>query len=131
MDYVAIKRTRFHSLSGDVNIPYGTKIDCANGILHINGKPLCFERSQNAYNNFAKNDDGMGLERGKLIQTILKTLCKRDKNHQDRWDRVWKDPICQQYKRPDHTDHWIWNYEFYNADVADLKYITALVGIKI
>lgn len=131
MDYIAIKRARFFGLSGDVNIPYGTKIGCADGILSIEGKPLCGAHSQNAYDFFARDDDGNGLLRGKLTQAIQKTLAKRDKDHQSRWDKVWEDPICQKYKRSEHTDYWLWNHDFFNAGIHDLRHIANLIGAKI
>lgn len=103
---------------------------CGNGALTIDGKPLCADRSQNAYDFFARNDDGNGLERGKLTQAIRKTLEKKDKDHQIRWDKVWADPLCQKYKRAEHADHWLWNHEFFNAEIPDLRHIAALVGVK-
>lgn len=131
MDYIAIKRARFFSLSGDVNIPYGTKINCIDGILSIEGKPLCGDHSQNAYDFFTRNDDGNGLLRGKLTQEIQKTLAKQDKDHQSRWDKVWEDPICQKYKRSEHTDYWLWNHDFFNAGIHDLRHIANLIGAKL
>lgn len=131
MDYIAIKRAKFHSLSGNVNIPYGTKIDCIDGILSIEGKPLCGGHSQNAYDFFARDDDGNGLLRGKLTQAIKTALQKRDKDHQSRWDKVWEDPICQKYKRSEHTDYWLWNHDFFNAGIHDLRHIANLIGAKI
>lgn len=131
MDYIAIKRAKFHSLSGNVNIPYGTKIDCVDGILSIEGKPLCADHSQNAYEFFARDDDGNGLLRGKLTQAIQKALAKQDKDHQARWDKVWADQICQKYKRSEHTDYWLWNHDFFNAEVADLRHIANLIGAKL
>ena len=131
MDYIAIKRARFFSLSGNVNVPYGTKTNCENGILSIEGKPLCGDHSQNAYDFFTRDDDGNGLLRGKLTQAIQAVLRKRDKGHQARWDKVWADPICQKYKRADHADYWLWSHDFFNAEIADLHHIAAIVGAKI
>ena len=42
--------------------------------------------------------------------------------------KVWADPLCQNYKRPEHEDFWIWNHDFYDAPVEDLRHIAALVG---
>lgn len=131
MDYIAIKRARFFSLSGDVNIPYGTKINCIDGILSIEGKPLCGDHSQNAYDFFTRDDDGNGLLRGKLTQAIQTTLQKRGKDHQARWDKVWEDPICQKYKRSEHTDYWLWSHDFFNAEITDLRHIANLIGAKL
>ena len=50
------------------------------------------------------------------------------KKIQARWDKVWAEPLCQQYRRTEHEDFWIWNHDFYNAPVADLRCIAALVG---
>lgn len=131
MDYIAIKRARFFGLSGDANIPYGTKVNCIDGVLSIEGKPLCGDHSQNAYDFFTRDDDGNGLLRGKLTQAIQTTLRKRGKDHQARWDKVWADQICQKYKRIEHTDYWLWSHDFFNAEVTDLRHIANLIGAKI
>lgn len=131
MNYITIKRARFRSISGDANIPYNTKIDCLNGVLSINGNPLCGDHSQNAYDFFARNDDGNGLLRGKLTQAIQQLLSKRDTQHQTRWNKVWNDTTCQKYKRKEHTNYWLWNHDFYNASIYDLQYIAKLIGAKI
>lgn len=130
MDYITIKRARFQSISGPVNLPYGTEIQAEDGFLTIEGAPLCGDHSQNAYDFFARNDDGQGEERGKLIQAIRKVLEKRDADHQTRWDKVWADKLCQKYKRAEHADFWLWNHDFFNASIPDLRHIAALVGAK-
>lgn len=94
------------------------------------GKPVCAVFSDCAYEFFAQNDDGQGLLRGKLIQTIKSTLAKHDEAHQDRWDKIWDDPRCQQYKCSDRDDFWLWNHNFYNAEIEDLKHIAKLIGAK-
>lgn len=130
MTYITTQRARFVSLSGPVNLPYGTEVQCEEGVLTLDGAPLCGDHSQNAYDFFSRNDDGNGLERGKLIQSIRKVLEKRDKGYQARWDKVWADPLCRKYKRKEHADFWLWNFDFYNAEILDLRYIAALVGAK-
>lgn len=130
MNYILYKRFKAKAICGEVNLPYGTEVKCENGILTIECNPICGDHSQNAYDYFARNDDGNGLERGKLIQEIIKCLSKRDKDHQDRWNKVWEDALCQKYKRTEHTDYWLWNHDFYNAEIKDLKYIANLIGAK-
>jgi hypothetical protein len=127
MDYIVTKRAKFNSISGPVNLPFGTAIQEEDGVLYFEGNPLCVSSSQNAYDHFARNDDGFGLERGKLTAHIIKTLSKRDKKHQERWDKVWDDILCQKYKRPEHADYWLWSHLFYNAPIEDLRYIANLV----
>lgn len=127
-NYLCRKRARFDGISGQVNIPYGTALICQDGFLMHQNKPLCGITSQNAYDFFSQNDDGMGRERGDLVGRILSKLQKRDAGYQARWSKVWEDSRCQKYKRPEHEDHWIWNFDFYNGPVEDLRYIAALIG---
>lgn len=126
-NYLCRKRARFDGISGQVNIPYGTALICQDGFLMHQNKPLCGITSQNAYDFFSQNDDGMGRERGDLVGRILSRLQKRDSGYQARWNKVWEDARCQKYKRPEHEDHWIWNFDFYNGPVEDLRHIAALI----
>lgn len=126
--YIARKRARFKSCCGEmVNIPYGTVLDAQEGVLQWKGKPLCMDTSQNAYEYFSQDDDGKGLERGKLVGAILAQLEVQDDNWQARWDRIWADPLLQRYKRPEHEDNWLWNQDFYDAPVEVLQYIASLI----
>lgn len=127
-NYMCRKRARFDGISGQVNIPYGTALICQDGFLMHQNKPLCGITSQNAYDFFSQNDDGMGRERGDLVGRILSRLQKRDSGYQARWNKVWEDARCQKYKRPEHEDHWIWNFDFYNGPVEDLRHIAGLIG---
>lgn len=127
-NYLCRKRARFDGISGQVNIPYGTALICQDGFLMHQNKPLCRITSQNAYDFFSQNDDGMGRERGDLVGRILSRLQKRDSGYQARWNKVWEDARCQKYKRPEHEDHWIWNFDFYNGPVEDLRHIAGLIG---
>ena len=125
--YVARKRARFKSCNGqEVNIPYGTAVEAQAGVLQWNGMPLCLDTSQNAYDYFSQNDDGQGLERGKLVEAIISRLEKRDAGWQARWDLIWADPMLRRYKRPEHETHWLWNQDFYDAPVEILRYIAVL-----
>ena len=127
-NYLCRKRARFDGISGQVNIPYGTALICQDGFLMHQNKPLCGITSQNAYDFFSQNDDGMGRERGDLVGRILSKLQKRDSGYQARWNKGWEDARCQKYKRPEHEDHWIWNFDFYNGPVEDLRHIAGLIG---
>lgn len=129
MNYITIQRAKFLGITGSVNIPYGSLIYCEKGYLFTSDAVVCSDHSQNAYDYFARNDDGNGLERGKLTQIIIKTLAKRNKGYQARWDKIWEDELCQKYKRKEYADYWLWNHEFYNAPIEDLQYIAKLVGV--
>lgn len=134
MNYIVHKRFKDTAMCGEINLPAKTKLKSTDGVIVYNGSPICRETSENAHQFFARDDDGHGMERGRLTQAIMKTLAKRngrdDPEHQARWDKVWVDPVCQQYKRPDYTDYWLWGHNFYQADINDLRHIAKLVGAK-
>lgn len=137
--YVARRRAKFKGCNGQqVNIPYGSILEAQDGFLLWKGQPLCVDTSQNAHDFFSQNDDDQGQERGALVAAILSRLEvppgageKRRAEIQDRWNKVWGDALCQKYKRVEHEDFWIWNHDFYNASVADLRHIAALVGANV
>ena len=128
MKYIVHRRFRDKAICGDVNLPAMTVCECDGAIIKYRGHEICFVTSENAHQYFAIDYDGMGMERGRLTQAIQKTLAKRDDHYQERWDKVWDDNICQDYKRDDYDDYWLWNHEFFNADIDVLRHIAALVG---
>lgn len=130
MEYIVHTRARFRSMQGDVNIPYRTVLEEHGGFIFWKGKPLCAVASKNSHDFFSPNEDGNGLKRGVLVTAIRKALEKRDKNHQARWDKVWGDAIAAKYKRKDHEDFWLWNHDFYEASIEDLRHIAAIIDIK-
>lgn len=130
MKYIVHKRFKGKAICGDVNFPAMTVCESDGAIISHMGNPICFTGSENAHQFFAVDDDGMGMQRGRLTQVIQKTLAKRDENYQVRWDRVWNDPVCAPYKREDYDDYWLWNSEFFGADIDTLRHIAALVGAK-
>ena len=130
MQYITHRRFKGNAICGQINIPALSVCEGKEGTIYFNGKPICFDTSENAHQFFSRNDDGQGVERGKLTQAIQDKLSKRDGTYQDRWDKVWADPVCQKYKRKEYDDFWLWNHEFFNAGIEDLKYIANLIGAK-
>ena len=73
------------------------------------------------------------MDKGFCVENSFKPSslhAKHDKAHQDRWDKIWDDPRCQQYKCSDRDDFWLWNHDFYNAEIENLKHIAKLIGAK-
>ena len=125
--YIVRRRARFLAICGPVNLPYGTEVSSDGAFLTVNGEKLCSITSQNAYDFFSRNDDGHGLERGKLVQGIRSTLERRDAKYQARWDRLWADEGANKLRRTEHEDYWLWSFAFYNADVNELRRIRRLL----
>lgn len=128
--YIVRKRARFDSIGGPVNLPYGTAVEAVDGLLVYRGRALCAVTSENAHQFFARNDDGNGKARGALIDAIKATLEKKDAGHQMRWDLLWSDQEAQKLRHPDHADHWLWGHAFFEADLADLEHVAALIGVR-
>lgn len=129
--YITRRRARFNAICGPVNIPYGTELRREGEYLLMDGSPICIVTSKNSHAFFTPDDDGDGIERGKLAGAILSVLERRDAARDERWEKVWNDDLCRRYKRPEHDEVWLWNHEFYGAPVEDLRYIAALVGARI
>ena len=127
MKYITHKRFKGKAICGDVNLPAMTECESDGSFIQHDGKVLCAIKSENARQYFSSNDDGRGLERGRLTQDIQKLLAKRDDGYQSRWDKVWADPLCRKYKRVEHNDYWLWNHKFFNAPISDLEYIYKLI----
>lgn len=128
MKYIVHNRFKGLAICGEVNIPSNTECEKIEGMIILNGKPLCVATSENAHRYFSRNDDGNGMERGFLTSRIISTLKKQDDLYQTRWDAVWDDTICRKYKMRQHQDNWVWNHSFFNAPIEDLRYIYKLVS---
>lgn len=131
MKYICHRRFKGRALCGEVNIPACSELSTFKDALIWNEKPICFIESENGHQYFARNDDGQGLLRGKLTQAIQKTLQNQDEHYQDRWNKIWADERCSKFKRIEHKDFWLWNNEFYRAQIDELKYIADLIGAKV
>lgn len=127
MRYIVTRRFRCNAICGPVNLPYGTEVSSDGAFLTVNGEKLCSITSQNAYDFFSRNDDGHGLERGKLVHDIRRTLERRDAKYQSRWDRLWADEGANKLRSTKHEDYWLWSFAFYNADVNELRRIRRLL----
>jgi hypothetical protein len=127
MNYITTHRFKQKSLSGPTNLPYATPCTTAGPIIRCGGKSLCYTTSQNAYDYFARDDDGHGLERGRLTAEIRSRLEKKDDNHQARWDKLWADERANKLRRADHQDFWVWSFDFYNAEISELEHVLSLI----
>ena len=69
MDYITYKRFNGKSISGDVNIPYGTVLQERGGFLYLDERPICCVTSENGWEHFRPNTD-----EGQRRQEILEKL---------------------------------------------------------
>lgn len=131
MNYITFKKFKRNGLEGWFNLHPGKKVEERDGYLYRAGRKICVARSREGKVHFALNSDGRGLERGALTSAIVGRLAVRDAGYQDRWDKVWADEVCQPYRRLDQPENvWLWNDEFFAAEIETLEHIAALVGAE-
>ena len=131
MKYITIKRYKRNKL----NIPYGTEVEEIDGTLYYNNQRICGDHSAVMREYFARNDDGLGLKRGKVAHAIIDAMLMREgeskEDWQKRWDILWNDPCCNKYRKDFSESTFLWGIEFFNATLIDLYHIAALAGAKI
>ena len=91
MKYIAHKRFKGQAICGTVNIPAMTECYTENEFLVLDGKKICVVFSENAHIYFAVNEDGCGIQRGRLTSEIIKILVTKDDKYNARWEKVWGD----------------------------------------
>ena len=127
MKYITHNRFKKLAACGEaVNIPYGTEME---------GKPICYATSEAAKMHFARNDDGQGLERGRLTWAIAYSQRVRTgpNGRQQRFteeeiellERKWAHFLRQD------VEVILFNEDFYAAAVPELKELADALHIKV
>lgn len=122
--YVVVRKFEGNGISSNISLPIMTVCNSIKGYICTKTSIICAIHSETAHKFFALNSDGHGMERGNLIARIQDRL----RTHPVEWQHVYSDALCSKYKRSDNPDIWIWNQQFYDAEVADLRHIAALIG---
>ena len=87
MDYITYRRFKGKSISGEINIPYGTVLQECGGFLYLNGKLICCVTSENGWEHFRPLTD-----EGKYRQDMLEKLYRWYAKHgcgEDFVDELW------------------------------------------
>lgn len=119
MKFITYKRFKDKALSGSMNIPYGAELEESEGLLYYKNNPVCLVSSEYGLKHFIRNDDNTGLQRADTILSIEKIL------HKDRtkWNLIWEDKSLERFRKSTIPDYWLWNSDFYSAQIEDLQYI--------
>ena len=137
MKYITHNRFKQLAACGEtLNIPYGTELKTVgNFIVSPEGKPICYPTSENAKMHFARNDDGQGLERGKLTWAIAYSRRVRPgpnggqqrfteqeiKLLEDKWAHFLRQDV----------EVILFNEDFFAAAVPELKELADALHIKV
>lgn len=131
MNYITHHRFRANAICGEVNLRYGTRLIREGGMLCLtDGRAICFASSQNAKEHFARDDDGQGLERGRLTHAIAFAPRKSEQGY--RFSEAEREMLAQDYRhwlRQD-TDMILFNDDFFAAPVNELRELAKRLKIK-
>ena len=132
MDYITHRRFKANAMCGRINLRYGTRVMSEGGLIcKPDGGPICFATSENAKLYFARNDDGMGLERGALTYAIA--YGRRRGMAGQRFSDAERETLMRDYPhwlRQD-TDYLLFNNDFFAAPVEELRELANRLKIKV
>lgn len=136
MKYITHHRYKELAAFGQrLNIPYGTELETAGDfIITPDGKPICYQTSENAKIHFARNDDGRGLERGGLTYAIA--YSNRQRSGADGRRQRFADEEIELLERD--YGHWLrqdvdvilFNEAFFAAQPEELQRLADALKIK-
>ena len=137
MKYITHNRFKRLAACGEtLNIPYGTELETVgNFIVSPKGKLICCTTSENAKMHFARNDDGQGLERGKLTWAIAYSRRVRTSPN-GRQQRFAEAEIKLLEERWAHflrqdVEVILFNEDFFAAAVGELQQLGDALHIKV
>lgn len=137
MKYVAHRRYRGLDAGGKpMNVRYGSEYETIGDFIATQeGRGICFTTSETSRQYFARNDDGRGLERGKLTYAIA--YGKRAVLNEDGYYyRLSDDERAILRRRWPHflmeyEDTVLFNHAFFNAEPEELREIACALKIKV
>ena len=129
-EYIA--HERYDGLSMDrqpVLVRYKDKLERRGDVLFHNHKPICIWRSLVAKQHFAINNDGQGLQRGKLTHAIA--YAPRGDGSQ-RFTDEEQELLRSKYKHllKELDDVILFNDKFFELSLAELKEVAADLNIN-
>lgn len=131
MRYIVHHRLKEKLLCGYVNLPYGTVLTRKdNYFLYYYNEKICTVTSQIAKEHISRDDDGRGLDRGRLTYAIA---FKSTNNPGFKFTDKQREIIIKKYSHfiRDDCDYIIFNDKFFDADVEDLEKMAEDLNIKI
>ena len=133
MKYITHKRFKNIGMTAKTyNIPYSTNLEVKDQIIYYNNEPICYITSENAHKYFSRNDDNNGLERGRLTYAIAYSDRKANKNNGFRFTPEEREILVDEYSHflVDNTEWILFNHDFFNAEIEELKEMAKKLNIK-
>ena len=141
MEIVVWKDFNDEAICGNVELTRGTELTTVTNesgerfVAFPDGRLITRLYSYNYIEHFSRNNDGKGLERGDLVEAIA--FSPRERKHSTgyvfRFSEDELDMLREKwanYLMP-YTDSLLFNNEFYDAPVEDLRSIAEALNIQI
>lgn len=133
--YMVRRRLRDIGREGQkVNIPYGTILECKDGLIYWKGQVLCNDDCKLQKDYLIQANDSNPKGRAELIDSIFSLLTvkeysteQEEKKRLKRWEVLWQDEKANTFRRQDYTDYWLWTNKFFDAPYIELNYIYNLI----
>ena len=129
MKIITFREFKGLALCGEVEIPVGTAFETSGWyVIFDDGRHITRLFSDNFCKHFARNDDGNGLERGKLTYEVAYAPrgnggSRLTEDEADFLRREWS-----KYLMP-YKDTILFNNSFFDAPIEDLRLIAAALNI--
>ena len=119
MEYIIHHRLKGMAICGEINLPYGTKLQSNGDFIYCDKGPVCAINSEQSHKHLARNDDGMGLQRGELTYKIAYQPMGKG----TRFSPAQRSCLTEKYPRflRDDCDYIIFNNRFFAASIEDLE----------
>lgn len=131
MRYVVHHRFKGLGACGkQMNIPYGTVLKLKDGFISTeDGRLICTPVSENAHRHFSRDDDGNGLERGRITYAVAFKARNngRGARFTDR-EREILSTKWAQFLRP--LDVILFNHYFFEAQIDELRKLAKDLRIR-
>ena len=136
MKYLVCKQFNKKGINGDFKLKKGSTCNEFGNIIFHNNLPVCFKTSQDAFEYFARDDDNNGQERFDLSHEILDVIAAYVMDYNDARlngeeaeDKASKsyEKIRKKYPNFLKGDLDVFSYEFYGAELKDLRAVRKLV----
>ena len=118
MNYICHRRYKKEGASGKEHlIRRKTNLESIGKFIAIGAEAICSTTSADAFQYFARNDDGNGLERGRLTYEIAYAPRHPNKDNGFRFTEGEREMLVDEYRRflRQDVDTIIFNFDFFIA----------------
>lgn len=124
MKYICHNRYNKKGASGkEYLIRFKDEIETVGRFIAKGAEGICTVTSDDAFRHFARNDDGKGLERGKLTYKIAYAPRHPNEDNDFRFTEEEIEMLRKEYGNYLVRDNKavIFNFDFFNAEIEELK----------